>query len=72
MPIGNLEDITPLRAIRVLGRVGTVLCEDTHTSGRLLQHLGLKKPLLSHRLHNEHQPVPRACWPASSRAKPWP
>ena len=57
-PIGNLEDIT-LRAIRVLGEVGTVLCEDTRTSGRLLQHLGLKKPLLSYHLHNEHQQVPR-------------
>ena len=57
-PIGNLEDIT-LRAIRVLGEVGTVLCEDTRTSGRLMQHLGLKKPLLSYHLHNEHQQVPR-------------
>ena len=57
-PIGNLEDIT-LRAIRILGEVGTVLCEDTRTSGRLLQHLGLKKPLLSYHLHNEHQQVPR-------------
>ncbi|UYZ62301.1 16S rRNA (cytidine(1402)-2'-O)-methyltransferase [Hymenobacter weizhouensis] len=57
-PIGNLEDIT-LRAIRVLGEVDTVLCEDTRTSGRLLQHLGLKKPLLSYHLHNEHQQVPR-------------
>ncbi len=57
-PIGNLEDIT-LRAIRVLGEVGTVLCEDTRTSGRLMQHLGIKKPLLSYHLHNEHQQVPR-------------
>ena len=57
-PIGNLEDIT-LRAIRILGEVGTVLCEDTRTSGRLMQHLGLKKPLLSYHLHNEHQQVPR-------------
>lgn len=57
-PIGNLEDIT-LRAIRVLGEVDLVLCEDTRTSGRLMQHLGLKKPLLSYHLHNEHQQVPR-------------
>ena len=57
-PIGNLEDIT-LRAIRILGEVDLVLAEDTRTSGRLLQHLELKKPLLSYHLHNEHQQVPR-------------
>jgi len=57
-PIGNLEDIT-LRAIRVLGEVDLVLCEDTRTSGRLMQHLQLKKPLLAYHLHNEHQQVPR-------------
>ena len=57
-PIGNLEDIT-LRAIRILGEVDTVLCEDTRTSGRLMQHLGLKKPLLPYHLHNEHQQVAR-------------
>jgi 16S rRNA (cytidine1402-2'-O)-methyltransferase len=57
-PIGNLEDIT-LRAIRILGEVSTVLAEDTRTSGRLLQHLNLKKPLLSYHLHNEHQQVAR-------------
>ncbi len=57
-PIGNLEDIT-LRAIRVLGEVDTVLAEDTRTSGRLLQHLGIKKPMLSYHLHNEHQTVAR-------------
>ncbi|WP_400192847.1 16S rRNA (cytidine(1402)-2'-O)-methyltransferase [Hymenobacter sp. B81] len=57
-PIGNLEDIT-LRAIRVLGEVDVVLAEDTRTSGRLLQHLGLKKPMQSYHLHNEHQTVAR-------------
>ena len=57
-PIGNLEDIT-LRAIRVLGEVSLVLAEDTRVSGRLMQHLQLKKPLLSYHLHNEHQQVPR-------------
>lgn len=57
-PIGNLEDIT-LRAIRVLGEVDVVLAEDTRTSGRLLQHLNLKKPMLSYHLHNEHQTVQR-------------
>lgn len=52
-PIGNLADLS-LRAIHVLGLVDAVACEDTRLSGRLLQHLGLDKPLLALHQHNEH------------------
>ena len=45
-PIGNLEDIT-LRAMRVLRGCDVVAAEDTRHSGRLLQHLGIQKPLVS-------------------------
>lgn len=45
-PIGNLEDIT-LRALRVLRGCDAVAAEDTRHSGRLLQHYGIRKPLLS-------------------------
>jgi 16S rRNA (cytidine1402-2'-O)-methyltransferase len=55
-PIGNLEDIT-LRAIRILKEVDTVLAEDTRTSGKLLNHLGIDKRMHSHHLHNEHKAV---------------
>ncbi|WP_207433662.1 16S rRNA (cytidine(1402)-2'-O)-methyltransferase [Sabulibacter ruber] len=55
-PIGNLEDIT-LRAIRVLKEVDVVLAEDTRTSGKLLNHLGIEKRMHSHHLHNEHKAV---------------
>ena len=53
-PIGNLEDIT-LRAINVLKSVDVVLAEDTRTSGHLLKHLGIGKPMQSYHIHNEHQ-----------------
>ncbi len=51
-PIGNLADIT-LRAVAVLGLVDAVACEDTRTTGQLLRHLGLDKPLLALHQHNE-------------------
>lgn len=55
-PIGNLEDIT-LRAIRVLKEVDAILAEDTRTSGNLLRHLDISKPMTAFHLNNEHQQV---------------
>ncbi len=52
-PIGNMEDIT-LRAVRVLGAVSAVYCEDTRRTGALLSRLGIKKPLVSCRAQNEN------------------
>ncbi|GHE56017.1 MULTISPECIES: 16S rRNA (cytidine(1402)-2'-O)-methyltransferase [Roseivirga] len=57
-PIGNLEDIT-LRAIRVLNDVDVILAEDTRTSGKLLKHHNISKPLQSYHIFNEHQAVAR-------------
>lgn len=57
-PIGNLEDIT-LRAVNVLKSVDVVLAEDTRTSGNLMKHLGISKPMHSYHVHNEHQTVMR-------------
>uniref|UniRef100_UPI0040486E7F 16S rRNA (cytidine(1402)-2'-O)-methyltransferase n=1 Tax=Roseivirga sp. TaxID=1964215 RepID=UPI0040486E7F len=55
-PIGNLEDIT-LRAIRVLNEVNVILAEDTRTSGKLLKHHNISKPLQSYHIFNEHKTV---------------
>ncbi len=49
-PIGNLGDIT-LRAIEVLREVAVVACEDTRVTGKLFNHLGLKKRLLRYDDH---------------------
>jgi 16S rRNA (cytidine1402-2'-O)-methyltransferase len=43
-PIGNLGDITK-RAADVLSGCDAVACEDTRVTGKLLKHLGIKKPL---------------------------
>lgn len=53
-PIGNLEDIT-LRALKVLNEVDVILAEDTRTSGKLLKHHDIRKPLQSYHIFNEHK-----------------
>lgn len=55
-PIGNLEDIT-LRASRLLSEVDYIVAEDTRTSGFLLKHLGVSKPMGSFHKFNEHGTV---------------
>lgn len=54
VPIGNLEDASP-HLVRVLGAVDAVACEDTRTTGRLLELIGVssKPRLLAHHDHNE-------------------
>jgi 16S rRNA (cytidine1402-2'-O)-methyltransferase len=49
-PIGNLADLSP-RAIEALRGADFWLVEDTRVSGKLLFHLGLKKPM---NVLNEH------------------
>ena len=57
-PIGNLQDLSE-RAQQVLSRVTLVAAEDTRHSGRLLQHLGISKPMLALHDHNERGRVTR-------------
>lgn len=51
-PIGNLEDIT-LRALRVLRECALIASEDTRSTRHLLDHYGIKTPLLSYFEHNK-------------------
>jgi 16S rRNA (cytidine1402-2'-O)-methyltransferase len=53
-PLGNLKDIT-LRALEVLQKADLILCEDTRTSSKLLQHYQIHKPLSPYHQHNEHK-----------------
>ncbi len=55
-PIGNLGDIT-LRALEVLKSVDMILAEDTRTSGFLLKHYAIERPLKSFHNFNEHKTV---------------
>ena len=51
-PIGNLEDLTA-RAARILREADVIACEDTRHTRKLLDHLGISKPMLSYHEHNE-------------------
>lgn len=51
-PIGNLGDFSP-RAVETLSSVDFIAAEDTRVTLRLLNHFGIKKPLLSYYEHNK-------------------
>ena len=56
-PVGNLEDIT-LRALRILGEVEAIACEDTRQTLKILNRFGLKKPLISYFQPREGRRIP--------------
>lgn len=56
-PIGNLEDIT-LRAVRILGEVAAIACEDTRQTVKILNRYGIRKPLISYFQPREGQRIP--------------
>lgn len=57
-PIGNLGDISP-RARKTLSEVDFIAAEDTRVSLKLLNHLEIKKPLISYYEHNKNESGPR-------------
>jgi 16S rRNA (cytidine1402-2'-O)-methyltransferase len=58
-PIGNLEDITH-RALRLLGEVPVLACEDTRVTRRILERHAVRRPprVISHHEHNEEAAAP--------------
>lgn len=52
-PVGNMEDMT-FRAIRLLKEADLILAEDTRTSGILMKHYDIHRPLMAHHKFNEH------------------
>ncbi len=57
-PIGNLSDISP-RCRETLANADFIAAEDTRVSLRLLNHLDIKKPLVSYYEHNKEQSGPK-------------
>lgn len=55
-PIGNLKDIS-FRAIEALKEADLILCEDTRTTVKLLNHYEIRKPLISYHQHSEEMKV---------------
>jgi 16S rRNA (cytidine1402-2'-O)-methyltransferase len=49
-PIGNLGDLTR-RAVEILSGADLIACEDTRVTGKLLNHIGIKKPM---RRYDDH------------------
>ncbi len=50
-PIGNLGDFSP-RGVETLQAADFIAAEDTRVSVKLLNHFGIKKPLVSYHEHN--------------------
>lgn len=53
-PIGNLSDLSP-RAAKTLSEVDFIAAEDTRVTLKLLNHLGIKKPMVSYYEHNKRE-----------------
>ena len=56
-PLGNLEDLSP-RAVKILGEVDLIACEDTRHTRKLLSHFAIQTSTTSYHEHNEEAKAP--------------
>lgn len=59
-PIGNLSDFSP-RAVEALAACDFIAAEDTRVTLKLLNHFGVKKPLISYYEQNKRQRGQQIC-----------
>ena len=59
-PIGNLSDLSP-RAVEALRLCDLIAAEDTRVTLKLLNHFGIKKPLVSYYEHNKRERGEELC-----------
>jgi 16S rRNA (cytidine1402-2'-O)-methyltransferase len=57
-PIGNLSDLSP-RAAAILQRADVIAVEDSRVTGKLLHHIGIKRPMTPYHDHNADVMRPR-------------
>ncbi len=53
-PIGNLGDLSP-RAVEAMEQADFIAAEDTRVTLKLLNHFGIKKPMVSYFEHNKRE-----------------
>jgi 16S rRNA (cytidine1402-2'-O)-methyltransferase len=57
-PIGNLSDLSP-RAATILGAADVIAVEDSRVTAKLLNHIGIKRPMQPYHDHNADAVRPR-------------
>ncbi len=57
-PIGNLSDLSP-RAAEVLARADLIAVEDSRVTAKLLNHIGVKRPMAPYHDHNAERVRPQ-------------
>ena len=70
-PIGNLGDISR-RGLETLESVDFIAAEDTRVTVKLLNHLGLKKPMVIYHRHNAEAAGPALSPTPAPRPSPTP
>ena len=56
-PIGNLGDLSP-RAAHILSHAAVLAVEDSRVTGKLLNHIGVKRPMTPYHDHNAEEVRP--------------